>query len=85
MRSILADIEFETVFYEHPERDPDAEFGRIEREIAGVKQPVNAPFWTLQRQLAFNPRERVNYMLARCAQAAIYRRLRKTPRRTAGV
>jgi hypothetical protein len=41
--------------------------------------PKDFPAWALKRHLAFEPLARVDYLLARCAQAAVYRRLRELP------
>lgn len=79
MRQTLANIEFENVFYEDPSKDPDAEFSRIQSSVAGVTVSSREPAWALQKELAFNPRYAVDDLLARCAQAAIYQRLRKLP------
>jgi hypothetical protein len=54
----------------------------IELERALYRDPRYAPRdpqWTQKRHLAFEPLARTDYLLARCAQAAIYRRLRKLP------
>lgn len=66
MRSILDDIELERVLYRNPR-------GHITR--------ANEPFpsWSLKRHLAYEPLARADYLLARCAQAALYRKLRRMP------
>jgi hypothetical protein len=79
MRSILADIEFERAIYRKPEGDLTGQFIAIERRTAGVDVGREFPAWALKRNLAFEPLARVDYLLARCAQAAVYRRLRKLP------
>lgn len=76
MRSILADLEFERVLYEGSDDDLESEYVRIQKDVAGVKVPDEFPGWTLKRHLAYEPGARMDYLLARCAQAAIYRRLR---------
>jgi hypothetical protein len=79
MRSILADIEFERVLYRDPRGDVMREYVSIERRTAGVEMSKDFPSWALKRHLAFEPLARVDYLLARCAQAAVYRRLRQLP------
>jgi hypothetical protein len=64
MRSILADIAFERVLYRNPR---------------GVHVHEPFPSWSLERHLAYEPLARTDYLLARCAQAALYRRLRRLP------
>lgn len=80
MRSILADVEFERVLYESPDA-PDLmdRFIAIQRKTAGVELGRDFPAWTLKRHLAFEPLARTDYLLARCGQAAVYRRLRELP------
>lgn len=56
-----------------------SEYVAIERRTAGVEMPVEFPSWALKRHLAFEPLARVDYLLARCGQAAVYRRLRQLP------
>ena len=55
----------------------------IEFERALYRNPEtaggNPDTWALKRNLAFEPLARADYLLARCAQAAVYRRLRKLP------
>lgn len=79
MRSILTDLEFERVLYRDPRGDLTGEYAAISNEIAGVEIDRDFPAWTLKRHLAFEPLARMDYLLARCAQAAVYRRLRKLP------
>jgi hypothetical protein len=79
MRSILADMELERVFYRDPRGDILGASIAIERRTAGVEISGEFPSWALKRHLAFEPLARVDYLLARCAQAAVYRRLRKLP------
>jgi len=79
MRSILADVEFEESLYQDPEGNLDTIHARIRARVAGVRIPPDYPVWALNRSLAFEPLERIDYLLARCAQAAIYRRLRALP------
>ncbi len=79
MRSILADIEFERVLYRDPGADVMNQYISILRRTAGVEMTGDFPAWALKRHLAFEPLARVDYLLARCAQAAVYRRLRKLP------
>ena len=57
----------------------DAAFARLQREVAGVRVPPGAPWWAVEKNLAFDPLGRFDYLLARCAQAAVYRRLRSLP------
>lgn len=66
MQSILDDIELERLLY----RDP-----------AGASRNGNSgfPAWALKRDLALDPLGRTDYLLARCGQAAVYRRLRQMP------
>jgi hypothetical protein len=78
-RDILADDLFERTMYRDPEADLDAEFRRLQEEVAGVRMPPGAPWWATEKNLAFEPLGRFDYLLARCAQAAIYRRLRALP------
>ncbi len=79
MRAILADIEFERVLYRDPSGDVMGEYIAIEHKTAGVEAGREFPAWALERHLAFEPLARVDYLLARCAQAAVYRRLRRLP------
>jgi hypothetical protein len=79
MRSILADIEFERVLYRDPGGDVMSEYIAIQNRTAGVEMSKDFPAWSLKRHLAFEPLARVDYLLARCAQAAVYRRLRQQP------
>lgn len=79
MRSILADIEFERELYQDPHRDVMSRYITIQRDTAGIEVEKGIPWWTLKRHLAFEPLARVDYLLARCAQAAVYRRLRQLP------
>jgi len=65
MRGILADLELERALY----RDPDGEAFQAGGDLA----------WALKRDLVFEPLARMDYLLARCAQAAVYRRLRQLP------
>ena len=65
MRGILADLELERALY----RDPDGEAFKAGGDLA----------WALKRDLVFEPLARMDYLLARCAQAAVYRRLRQLP------
>ena len=65
--------------YEDPDADLNALFARLQREIAGVEMPPDTPWWAVEKNLAFEPLGRFDYLLARCAQAAIYRRLRALP------
>ena len=85
MRSILADLEFEQAFYRAPEGELLSEFIRIQRSTAGIEVPHDFPSWTLKRHLAFEPLARMDYLLARCAQAAVYHRLRALPGGLLGV
>jgi hypothetical protein len=79
MRSILADLEFERILYDRPDADLTARYMAIQRETAGVQADGDFPAWALKRHLAFEPLARADYLLARCGQAAVYRRLRKLP------
>jgi hypothetical protein len=79
MRSILADVELERAVYRDPRGDVMREYIAIQRRTAGVEMSTEFPSWALKRHLAFEPLARVDYLLARCAQAAVYRRLRKLP------
>ncbi|MGZ5441949.1 MAG: hypothetical protein ACXW5U_24690 [Thermoanaerobaculia bacterium] len=79
MRGILADIELERVVYQSPNADWMSAFVAIQRRTAGVDVGRDFPAWALKRDLAFEPLGRVDYLLARCAQAAVYRRLRVLP------
>jgi len=79
MRGILADIEFERVVYPSSDADWMNAFVAIQRRTAGVDVGREFPAWALKRDLAFEPLGRVDYLLARCAQAAVYRRLRALP------
>jgi hypothetical protein len=79
MRSILSDIEFERALYREPGADLRSQYASILNKTAGVQMPGDFPAWALKRHLAFEPLARVDYLLARCAQAAVYRRLRKLP------
>ena len=65
MRGILEDLELERALY----RDPDGEAFQAGGDLA----------WALKRDLVFEPLARMDYLLARCAQAAVYRRLRQLP------
>jgi hypothetical protein len=78
-RDILADTLFEAAMYRDPEADLDAEFRYLQETIAGVRLPSDAPWWAVEKNLAFEPLGRFDYLLARCAQAAVYRRLRALP------
>lgn len=79
MRSILADVELERALYRDPQGNVMQEYVAMERNTAGVQMPAEFPSWALKRHLAYEPLARVDYLLARCAQAAVYRRLRKLP------
>jgi hypothetical protein len=79
MRSILADMELERALYRDPRGNVMGEYVAIERRTAGVQMPTEFPSWALKRHLAFEPLARVDYLLARCGQAAVYRRLRQLP------
>ena len=79
MRSILSDLEFERVLYRDPRGNLMAEYVAIQKKTAGVETSENFPAWALKRHLAFEPLARADYLLARCGQAAVYRRLRKLP------
>lgn len=63
MRSILADLDVERDLYRDPSHGGSGGF----------------PAWALKRDLVFEPLARMDYLLARCAQAAVYRRLRRLP------
>ncbi|MGN6184752.1 MAG: hypothetical protein ACTHQM_13970 [Thermoanaerobaculia bacterium] len=79
MRSILADLEFERVIYAAPRGDWVRDYATIQATTAGVQASDAFPEWALKRHLAFEPLTRMDYLLARCAQAAVYRRLRVLP------
>lgn len=79
MRSILADMEFERALYRNPKDNVMRDYAVIERKTAGVEIDASFPAWSLSRTLAFEPLARGDYLLARCAQAALYRRLRAMP------
>jgi hypothetical protein len=79
MRSILADIEFERALYQNPAGDLMGQYITIQRATAGVEVSGGFPAWALKRDLAFEPLGRTDYLLARCGQAAVYRRLRQLP------
>ena len=79
VRNILADIEFERVAYQSPNADWMNAFVAIQSRTAGEEAGRDFPGWALKRDLAFEPLGRVDYLLARCAQAAVYRRLRALP------
>lgn len=79
MRGILADMELERALYRDPRGNILRESVAIERSTAGVQMSPEFPSWALKRYLAFEPLARVDYLLARCAQAAVYRRLRQLP------
>ena len=79
MRSILADIELERALYADPRGNVMRRYIATERKTAGVEIPKDVPSWALKRHLAYEPLARVDYLLARCAQAAVYRRVRKLP------
>jgi hypothetical protein len=66
MRSILDDIELERVLYRNPRS-----------AVRRGNEPF--PAWSLKRHLAYEPLARADYLLARCAQAALYRKLRAMP------
>ncbi len=79
MRGILADIEFERVVYRDPTGDVMGRYMAIQQRTAGVEIGREFPAWALKRHLAFEPLARIDYLLARCGQAAVYRRLRALP------
>jgi hypothetical protein len=79
MRSILADVEFERVLYRDPNGDLMDQYIGIQMNTAGVQPDGAFPSWALKRDLVFEPLARMDYLLARCAQAAVYRRLRQLP------
>lgn len=79
MRSILADLELERALYRDPRGNVMREYIEIERRTAGVQMSAEFPSWALKRHLAYEPLARVDYLLARCGQAAVYRRLRQLP------
>lgn len=79
MRGIIADVDFEVEFYRDPTSELQPKFLRIQRTVCGLNYPPEIPAWATQRSLAFEPLARMDYLLARCAQAAIYRRLRSQP------
>lgn len=79
VRSILADLELERVLYRNPRGDVMKHYIAIQRRTAGVQSDGELPAWALKRDLAFEPLARMDYLLARCAQAAVYRRLRALP------
>ncbi|HXH37861.1 MAG TPA: hypothetical protein VNN08_04500, partial [Thermoanaerobaculia bacterium] len=79
MRSILADMELERALYRDPKGNVMRQYIAIERRTAGVQMSSEFPAWALKRHLAFEPLARVDYLLARCGQAAVYRRLRQLP------
>lgn len=79
MRSILADLEFERILYHDPTGDLIGPYATIQRTTAGVEAGRAFPAWALKRDLALDPLGRADYLLARCAQAAVYRRLRQLP------
>lgn len=79
MRSILADLEFERLLYDRPDAGLTKDYAAIQRDAARVAAERQFPAWTLKRHLAFEPLARADYLLARCAQAAVYRRLRRLP------
>lgn len=79
MRSILSDLEMERILYRDPRVEVMTSYIRIQRDLAGVETPGDVPAWALKRHLAYEPLARADYLLARCAQAAVYRRLRALP------
>jgi hypothetical protein len=79
VRSILADLELERVLYQNPDGDVMNQYVDIQRRTAGVQMGGEFPAWALKRDLVFEPLARMDYLLARCAQAAVYRRLRQLP------
>jgi len=78
-RRILADAEFEELLHEQPDAALDAIHRSTWASIAGLRSPPEASAWAAQRSLSHAPGERLDYLYARCAQAAIYRRLRALP------
>ncbi|HEV7923373.1 MAG TPA: hypothetical protein VGR02_21525 [Thermoanaerobaculia bacterium] len=79
MRSILADLELERALYRNPTGDLMTQYIAIQDKTAGVVIGRDFPAWALKRDIAYEPLGRVDYLLARCAQAAVYRRLRQLP------
>ncbi|HYO78942.1 MAG TPA: hypothetical protein VE010_20940 [Thermoanaerobaculia bacterium] len=79
VRGILVDLEFERLLYRNPGGDLSAQYARMQRSTAGVQTGGDFPAWALKRHLAFEPLARGDYLLARCGQAAVYRRLRQMP------
>jgi hypothetical protein len=78
-RRILADAAFERVLHEHPGAALDAMHRSAWERIAGLLSPPEVSAWAAQRSFSHDPGERMDYLFARCAQAAIYRRLRAQP------
>jgi hypothetical protein len=79
MRGILADTAFEERLYADPTGDLDAACTEVQARLAGVRVSWEMPGWTVERTLLLEPLGRFDYLLARCAQAAVYRRLRALP------
>src|SRR5260221_11123331 len=79
MRRILGDMELERVLYHDPRGNMMRESVAIERRTAGVQMSTEFPSWALKLHLAFEPLARVDYLLALCGQAAVYRRLLQLP------
>jgi hypothetical protein len=80
VRGILADIEFERQLYDNANDSHLMDrYAAIEATTGGVEISRTFPAWALKRHLAFEPLARVDYLLARCAQAAVYRRLKALP------
>jgi hypothetical protein len=77
-RRILADTAFERALYADPEADLDSVDTGLQAGLAGLRQPVPGT-WAVRRDLVLEPLGRLDYLLARCAQAAVYRRLRSLP------
>lgn len=77
-RRILADTEFEELLHDAPGGALDA-MHRSAWAAHGLLSPAELPAWALERSLTRRPGERLDYLLARCAQAAIFRRLRALP------
>lgn len=79
MGNFLALTHLEEELYADPQGNLDTAYAREQARLAGVDIPFDVPAWALDRGLVFDPFESWDYVLARCAQAQIFRRLRGLP------
>ena len=77
-RRILGDAAFEELLHESPEGALDA-MHRASWAEFGLLSPHEVPAWAAERSLSHAPGSRIGYLLGRCVQAAVYRRLRAQP------